>query len=245
MAARHGFGKGKPWPPRGRGNSVCLRVHARFCPRRRGGNCINGRCAVPFSHGDCLSHRFRRLWILAPQRSPWFLVDRGLGVISDASARPTRLTRGVRWPAVNIIGQCGRSERPSPVSRCSIQSDPGVDDRRALGRAIAELELAAYACPIMPDHVHLVTGRYRSTAEYVAGFLKRAATRRLSEEGLHPLQGCRQTNGRTPGPWVVGGWFVYLNRPEEVHRRIRYVDENPTKAGLPPQRWSFVRPYGM
>ncbi len=115
----------------------------------------------------------------------------------------------------------------------------------AFGRAIAELELAAYACPIMPDHVHLVTGRYRSTAEYVAGFLKRAATRRLSEEGLHPLQGCRQTNGRTPGPWVVGGWFVYLNRPEEVHRRIRYVDENPTKAGLPPQRWSFVRPYGM
>lgn len=113
----------------------------------------------------------------------------------------------------------------------------------AFSQAIAELELPAYACSIMPDHVHLVTGRYRSTAEYVVGFLKRAATRRLAEEGIHLLRDCRQANGRVPSPWVVGGWFVYLNRPDDVRRRIRYVEENPTNAGLPPQRWSFVRPY--
>jgi REP element-mobilizing transposase RayT len=112
-------------------------------------------------------------------------------------------------------------------------------------RAVADLELDVFACSIMPDHVHLVTGRYRNDVEYVAGFLKRAATRHLNDEQVHPLQGCRQANGRTPSPWVVGGWFVYLNSPSEVRSRIRYVNDNPIKAGLPPQQWDFVRPYRL
>jgi REP element-mobilizing transposase RayT len=113
------------------------------------------------------------------------------------------------------------------------------------GQAVADLKLDFHACSIMSDHVHLVVGRYRNDIEYVAGFLKRAATRRLNDEHVHPLQGCSQANGRTPSPWVVGGWFVYLNSPSEVHSRIRYVEENPTKAGLPPQQWPFVRPYAL
>jgi hypothetical protein len=115
----------------------------------------------------------------------------------------------------------------------------------AFHQAAADLGLDVYACSIMPDHVHLVTGRYRNNVEYVAGFLKRAATRRLNEQEVHPLQGCRQANGRTPSPWVVGGWFVYLNSPPEVRSRIQYVEGNPAKAGLPPQSWPFVRPYPM
>ena len=95
----------------------------------------------------------------------------------------------------------------------------------------------------MPDHVHLVTGRGQSTSEYVAGFLKRAATRRLSDAGLHPLQTHRQANGRIPSPWAVGGWFAYLNTPDEVRGRIQYVEGNPEKAGLPRQQWSFVGSY--
>ena len=121
------------------------------------------------------------------------------------------------------------------------QSLAGREHNRAL-RLEAKQHLQ-YACSIMPDHVHFVMGRYRSATEFVAGFLKRAATRRLSEEGIHPLQNYRQANGRVPSPWVVGGWFVYLNSPADVHGRIRYVEENPTKARLPRQRWPFVRPY--
>jgi REP element-mobilizing transposase RayT len=112
-------------------------------------------------------------------------------------------------------------------------------------QAVADLGLDVFACSIMPDHVHLVTGRYRNDVEYVAGFLKRAATRHLNDGQVHPLQGCHQANGRTPSPWVVGGWFVYLNSPPEVHGRIWYVEENPLKARLPPQRWEFVRPYPL
>jgi hypothetical protein len=61
----------------------------------------------------------------------------------------------------------------------------------AFGQAVADLGLDVYACSIMPDHAHLVVGQYRNDIEYVAGFLKRAATRRLNDEQIHPLQGCR------------------------------------------------------
>jgi hypothetical protein len=113
----------------------------------------------------------------------------------------------------------------------------------AFDRAVADLGLDLYACSIMPDHVHFVMGRHQSTAEYVAGFVKRAASRGLSEKGIHPLREYRQANGRVPSPWVVGGWYVYLNSPSEVRGRIRYVERNPEKARLPPQRWPFVRAY--
>ena len=113
----------------------------------------------------------------------------------------------------------------------------------AFGIAVADLKLEVFACSIMPDHVHFVIGRSDCTAEYMAGFFKRAATRRLLAENLHPLQEFRQANGRIPSPWVVGGWFVYLNSPAEVLGRVRYVEENPAKAGAPPQRWAFVRDY--
>ena len=114
---------------------------------------------------------------------------------------------------------------------------------RGFARAIEDLELTVDACSIMPDHVHLVTARHRRDVEYLAGFLKRAATRQLSAEDLHPLQQYRQRNGRVPSPWADGGWEVYLNTPEDIRQRIRYVEENPAKEGLPRQKWPFVVPY--
>ena len=114
----------------------------------------------------------------------------------------------------------------------------------AVGRGLAEivrqLQVTVYACAIMPDHVHLVTGRHARHAEDIAGFLKRAATRRLTAEGLHPLEAYRQANGRIPSPWAGRGWYVYLETPEQLRQRIRYVEGNPVKSGLPRQRWSFV-----
>lgn len=118
---------------------------------------------------------------------------------------------------------------------------------RAIGRgfakAVGDLRLKVYACAIMPDHVHLVTGRHARDVEYVAGFLKRVGTRRLNAEGRHPLQKHRRPDGRIPSPWGDDGWFVYLNTPDEMLQRIRYVEMNPVKEGLPLQRWPFVVPY--
>jgi hypothetical protein len=41
----------------------------------------------------------------------------------------------------------------------------------------------------------------------------------------------------------VGGWTVYLDTVEDVQRAVRYVEENPAKEGLRPQRWGFVTKY--
>jgi len=132
--------------------------------------------------------------------------------------------RSLRYPAVRFNGVQARE-----VAR-------GIEDAGEI------LELAIHACAVMPDHVHLVTARHRQTAESIAGFLKRAATRRLSQAEIHPLARFRSRNGRVPSPWVRGGWFVYLNTPEHVRHRIAYVNDNPIKAGFKRQRWSFVKP---
>ena len=94
----------------------------------------------------------------------------------------------------------------------------------------------------MPDHVHLVIARHNESIEPIVGFLKRSASRSLSRAGCHPLVSHRKPNGRLPSPWVEGGWNVYLNTPDEVSQRIRYVEANPLKAGLPAQHWPFVGP---
>ncbi len=114
---------------------------------------------------------------------------------------------------------------------------------RGFARAVGQFEVTARACAIMPDHVHIVTARHDREAEYLAGVLKRAATRQLSAESLHPLADRCRGSGRVPSPWVEKAWIKYLNTPEEVRRAMRYVEENPVQAGLPRQTWSFVVPY--
>ena len=100
-----------------------------------------------------------------------------------------------------------------------------------------------HACAIMPDHVHLVVGRFRLSIERTCEQLKGAATAQLNRDGIHPFADVHYCNGRTPTPWARKGWWVFLNSNSDIHRSIRYVDKNPVHAGLRPQRWSFVTPY--
>ncbi len=115
---------------------------------------------------------------------------------------------------------------------------------RGFARLIDQLQLTVHACAIMPDHVHMVVARHAMTAEQITELLKRAGTRQLNKENLNPLATYQRDNGRAPSPWVKGGWQVYLNTPAEIEQRIQYVEQNPVNAGLPLQRWWFVRRYG-
>ncbi len=114
---------------------------------------------------------------------------------------------------------------------------------RGFGEILGRLQLVAYACSILPDHVHLVTGIHPRDGKTLIGFLKRAATRQLIAEGLHPLAQRRRANGELPSPWTVGGWVVYLDTEEQLRNRIQYVENNPVQAGFRVQRWSFVSPF--
>ena len=62
-------------------------------------------------------------------------------------------------------------------------------------------------------------------------------------ESLHPFLDLKDTSGKVPHCWAGGQWIVYLNSLADILRAIRYVEDNPTKDGLPRQRWPFVVPY--
>ena len=113
---------------------------------------------------------------------------------------------------------------------------------RTIGDGFADYakraELAVWACAIMPDHVHLVLARHRLKIEPLVIQLKGHATRALIENGVHPFGDIAKP---APKCFARGEWKVYLE-PDEVHRAIRYVENNPVKEGKPQQHWPFVAP---
>jgi REP element-mobilizing transposase RayT len=118
---------------------------------------------------------------------------------------------------------------------------------RAIGHGIADIAsryaLHVHAAGIMPDHVHMVFARRAVHAETWVGYFKRAATKALVAEKLHPFAGDRRPDGSLPSVWAQGGWKVFLHNDVEIRREIEYVEKNPIRAGLRAQHWSFVSPY--
>jgi REP element-mobilizing transposase RayT len=112
---------------------------------------------------------------------------------------------------------------------------------RGFGKILPVLGVKALACAIMPDHVHVVIDRHpHLLIEEIVAHLKRAATRQMTREDIHPLRDYHRNTGRVPQPWVEGGWFRYLNDDQAIADAVDYVRQNPTKIGLPIQTWSFV-----
>lgn len=114
-------------------------------------------------------------------------------------------------------------------------------DRRQIDSIAAGFEDAielhgysCYACAILPDHVHVVIRKHKHRAEAMIDNLQSTSRLRLSTGGTvpanHPV-------------WTLGGWKTFLNTPDAVKSVIRYVENNPSKSGLAPQRWPFVKPY--
>jgi REP element-mobilizing transposase RayT len=140
--------------------------------------------------------------------------------------RQRRIKASLKYPAVQLSG---------------VQA-------RAVGRGIADMcpkiDLVVHACAVLPDHVHLVVAAHRFEGDELIACIKRAATRGMSEEGLHPMAMHQRGNGRLPSPWGARGWKVMLFTPRQMRAAIRYVEGNPVKAGLKRQRWGFGVPYG-
>jgi len=114
---------------------------------------------------------------------------------------------------------------------------------RGFARSAERGGVSVWACSILPEHVHLVIGRHSSKVEHIVNCFKGAATTRLLEEELHPLQQHRRPDGRVPKCWARGEWKVFLDSIEDIERAIRYVEQNPIKEGLRRQRWHFVMPF--
>lgn len=114
---------------------------------------------------------------------------------------------------------------------------------RGFSRAVAESGYMLFACSILPEHVHLVIQRHANPGERIIGHFKARATQQLLEEGTHPFQDRRTSDGTVPCAWGRRGWRVYLNSVDDILRAIRYVETNPVKQGLARQAHAFVTRY--
>ena len=105
----------------------------------------------------------------------------------------------------------------------------------AFADVIRRHQYTCYACAIMPDHVHLVIRKHRH--------MWRGNDRTLPTAS-RGWRGCFVDGLPSSHPvWTKGGWDRYLDSPEAIRGRIRYVEGNPEKEGLPRQEWPFVVAY--
>ena len=180
-------------------------------------------------------------WLPNDQRGSWSAFVRAyeLAAFGPAAKTNTRLS---------VAGR--RFDAPRRVAmRAALARQPVVLDghqARAIAIGFADYVgrsmVPVHACAIMPDHVHLVVGRFRLPIERICEQLKGAATAQLNREDRHPFVDQPYRDDRLPTPWARKGWWVYLDSAADVRRSIRYVNENPVRAGLRPQRWLFVTP---
>jgi len=132
----------------------------------------------------------------------------------------------------------------------ALRYPPVVFDGRqaqSIGHGFAQMIRKAnyqvFACSILPEHVHMVLGRYRYRVETMVRLLKAEATTALMQHGRHPLARWPEPDGSLPSPWARKCWKVFLDSDEDIVRAIRYVEQNPLKEGKPPQHWPFVTPF--
>jgi len=104
----------------------------------------------------------------------------------------------------------------------------------AFSETITQHRYTCYACAIMPDHVHILIRKHKHQAEEMIENLQESSRLRL-----------HTANPRTVDHPVWGGpgWKVYLDHPDAIRRTIHYIEKNPAKWKLPPQRWPFVVEY--
>ena len=120
------------------------------------------------------------------------------------------------------------------------------EQARAVARGISATAESAgypiYALAVMATHLHAVIGTTQRDPARIIGHLKRGATDALIAEGNHPFA---TDEGIAQSCWSKRAWKVFLSNATAVARAIHYVEQNPIKDGLRPQRWPCVRPWHM
>lgn len=104
----------------------------------------------------------------------------------------------------------------------------------AFGHATRQNGYTVYACAICSNHAHLCVRVHRDDAVKIWDAFANAARTALVKfaqlDSGHPV-------------WSSRAYKVFLKSQRDVVGRVRYVEGNPTKEGLPEQNWDFVVPY--
>ena len=117
-----------------------------------------------------------------------------------------------------------------------------IDDpiREAMAQAISEVigvqGYTCYACAICGNHVHLLIRTHKHDALTIWNHFAEGIRRRLRLRFRQEISPHHPVISARP-------YKVFLYNPDQVWDRIDYVERNPLKEKLPPQRWEFVIPY--
>jgi REP element-mobilizing transposase RayT len=109
-----------------------------------------------------------------------------------------------------------------------------LDVALAIRDLVEEYNVVIWACAVMPNHVHLLAARHTLTPTKIVAACRARASRRLHDADQWPAD---------RPIWGKGKWTVDLETPPDARTRIAYINRDPSEAGLPAQRWSFVTPY--
>ena len=150
-----------------------------------------------------------------------------------AELGPLHYGRRKKQPARQIVGDFYRRAEPlliHPVMRFAEEHIAIAGE--ALAEVVSAETYTCYGCAILPDHVHVIVRKHKHKAEEMIDRLQVSSRLRLSRflAPNHPV-------------WTLGGWKSFLSSPDAVRSAVRYVEHNPIKARLAPQRWPFVRSY--
>lgn len=106
----------------------------------------------------------------------------------------------------------------------------------ALGEVVSGRRYTCWACAVLRNHAHLVIRIHRDDGRTMWDHFASAIADRLR------LRFPREISANHP---VVSArpYDVYLYTPADVRTRIAYVQRNPLRDGLPPQRYDFVTAY--
>lgn len=111
---------------------------------------------------------------------------------------------------------------------------------KGFSKAIDDANYRITACAILPQHIHAVIERDGRKVEQIVSHLKRAASRKMREDNLHPFKEFGEKDKSLPSPWARLCWKVFIDDERDYDRSIGYVEDNPLKEGLRRQKWSFV-----
>jgi REP-associated tyrosine transposase len=181
-------------------------------------------------------------WLPNDPRGSWSEVVRRFDLLRLGHATKINTTRSVADQPHDVRGRfhAKRSLRYPPVQFSGIHARAVA---HGFAQALTEHDYVIHALAILQDHLHLVMAWHQRHIDQIASHLKAKATMRLNREGLHPLAGHASPTGRIPSPWARNYWCPFITSRQQMRIAIRYVQANPVKAGLRPQRWKLVTPY--
>lgn len=181
-------------------------------------------------------------WLPNDPRDSWSTTVRKFDLLKYGPATKIETTRSV---AVTPHDHYNRLQAKQALRYPPVQFNGRQARAIANGFAhnAAKQGYAIHALAIMPDHAHLLMRWHATDVDRIATQFKARATSRMNEDGIKPMAAYPKANGTLPSPWARKYWCPFIQTAEHMRSAIRYVENNPVKAGFKPQRWKMLTPY--